>query len=63
MINGQRKKLGKQHPLTRAKINMKYIDITNGAHITGCLYVEECKYIHIYHLPQSSNPSGSRAAT
>jgi hypothetical protein len=36
---------------------------TNSAHLTCSMHVEECKLIHIYHLVQSSRPSGSRIET
>jgi hypothetical protein len=35
----------------------------NDAGLTGCLYVEEWKQIYIYHIAQSSSPSGSKTST
>lgn len=32
---------------------------TNGADLTGCMHVEECKHIHIYHPEQYSSPMTS----
>jgi hypothetical protein len=34
----------------------------NGAGLTEYLYIEEWKYIHIYHPAQNSNPSGSKTS-
>ena len=34
----------------------------NVAGQTGCLQVEECKYIQIYHPAQNSSPSGSKTS-
>ena len=36
---------------------------TNGAVLTGCLYVEECKQIHIYLPTEHSSPSESNIST
>ena len=32
----------------------------NGADITGCQVVEDCKQIDIYHHAQNSSPDGSK---
>jgi hypothetical protein len=32
----------------------------NGFGVTGCLRVEQCKYIHIYLPAYNSSPGGSR---
>jgi hypothetical protein len=39
-------------------VKEKEVSSTNGAGLPGCLHVEERKLIHIYHLVQSSSPSG-----
>jgi hypothetical protein len=36
---------------------------SNGAGLTGGLFVEECKLIHFYFLVQNSSLSGSRTST
>ena len=45
------------------QLNYKKVCSTRSAGLTGCLHVEGCKLIHIYHPAQSSGPSGSRTST
>jgi hypothetical protein len=42
--------------------NKEKASSTNGASLTGCLHVEECKYIHIYHPAQNSSASRSKTS-
>jgi hypothetical protein len=36
---------------------------TDGAGLSGCLHIEECKKTHIYDPAQNSSPSGSKTST
>jgi hypothetical protein len=36
---------------------------TNDAGLTGCLHIEKCKQIHIYHPEQNASPSGLKTST
>jgi hypothetical protein len=49
-------------PVTAPFFLALFLDRNNSG-LTGSLHVEESKLILIYHLPQSSSPSGSRNST
>jgi hypothetical protein len=58
----RKEKKRKEKKRKEKKREEKKASLTNGAGLTGSLHVEECKFIYIYCLAQSSSPSGSSSS-